>query len=117
MLAFLDLLIAILRTVRLPGDSSSSRLRYNAQKRGDGFIGMTHKFPAKPRFGDGRRHNLFVGVTQRPGALDDVKRFEKAFQRAFKSAIEERRLLKATWRTSNEPRGLVTPGIESVARN
>jgi hypothetical protein len=84
---------------------------------GTGFIGMTHKFPAKPRVGNGQRHNLFVGVTQRPGALDDVKRFEKAFQRAFKSAFKERRLLKATWRTSNEPRGLAAPGIESVARN
>jgi hypothetical protein len=84
---------------------------------GMGFIGMTHKFPAKPRVGNGQRHNLFVAVAQQPGALDDVKRFEKAFQMAFKSAFEERRLLKATWRTSNEPRGLVTPGIESVARN
>lgn len=81
------------------------------------FIGMTHKFPAKPRVENGQRHNLFVAVTQQPGVLDDVKRFEKTFQRAFKSAFEERRLLKATWRTSNEPRGLVTPGIESVARN
>ena len=49
---------------------------------------MTHKFPTKLKVTDGERHDRFVAMTQRIGALDDVKNFEKAFQEAFKSAIE-----------------------------
>jgi hypothetical protein len=50
--------------------------------------GMTRKFLAKPKVTDAQRHDRFVAMTQRIGALDDVKNFEKAFQEAFKSAIE-----------------------------
>jgi hypothetical protein len=94
----LPLVFAIMRTSE---SMLSSRLR--------GVIGMTHKFPTKPRVADDQRHNLFVAMTQQLGALDDVERFEKAFQKAFKSAFEERRLSKATRRTSNEPRGFAAP--------
>ena len=62
---------------------------------------MTHKFLIKPSVTDDQRHDRFVAMTHQIG-LHDVKNFEKAVQKAFKSAFEERRPLEATWRTSNE---------------
>lgn len=50
--------------------------------------GMTHKFPTKLKVTDGERYDRFVAMTQQIGALDDVKNFEEAFQKAFRSAIE-----------------------------
>ena len=53
-----------------------------------GVAGMTHKFLTKPKVTDIGRHDRFVAMTQQIGALDDVKNFENAFQKAFKSAFE-----------------------------
>ena len=49
---------------------------------------MTHKFPAKPKVSNIERYEHFAAMTQQIGALDDVKNFENAFQKAFKSAFE-----------------------------
>ena len=49
---------------------------------------MTRKFLTKPKVTDGERRDRFVAMTQQIGALDDVKNFEKAFQKTFKSAFE-----------------------------
>jgi hypothetical protein len=49
---------------------------------------MTRKLLAKPKSTDAERHKRFVAMAQQLGASDDVKDFEDAFQRAFKSAFE-----------------------------
>jgi hypothetical protein len=49
---------------------------------------MTHKSLTKPKVTDIERHDRFVAMTQKIGALDDVKNFEKAFQKPFKSAFD-----------------------------
>jgi hypothetical protein len=54
--------------------------------------GMTHKFPAKPKVSNIERYEHFAAMTQQIGAPDDVKNFERAFQKAFKSAFENRLL-------------------------
>jgi len=53
-----------------------------------GVAGMTHKSLTKPKVADMEPHDRFVAMTQRIGALDDGKNFEKAFQKAFKSSFE-----------------------------
>ena len=53
--------------------------------------GMTRKFLAKPKVTDAQRHDRFVAMTQRIGALDDVKNFEKAFQRAIENVACSKR--------------------------
>jgi hypothetical protein len=64
---------------------------------------MPHKFPTKPKVADGQRYHRFIAMTQRIGALDDVKRFEKAFKNAFETA-------SACWR---QPAGHQTNGPAS----
>ena len=49
---------------------------------------MTHKFPTKPDLTHTDRYDRFVATTQQIGALANLKNFEKAFQKAFKSALE-----------------------------
>ena len=49
---------------------------------------MTHKFPTKPDLTHTDRYDRFVAMTQQIGALANLKNFEKAFQKAFKSAVE-----------------------------
>ena len=45
---------------------------------------MADKFLTKPKVADGQRYRRFIAMTQRTGALDDVKGFEKAFKNASK---------------------------------
>jgi hypothetical protein len=65
--------------------------------------GMPHKYLTKPEVADGQRYRRFVAMTQRMGALDDVKGFEKAFKDAFETA-------SACWR---RPAGHQTNGPAS----
>jgi hypothetical protein len=59
---------------------------------------MTRKLLAKPKSTDAERHKRFVAMAQQPGASDDVKDFEEAFQKAFKSAFEHVARAKDTTR-------------------
>jgi hypothetical protein len=49
---------------------------------------VSHKFPTNFKVMAGERYDRFVAMTQRMAALDDVKNFEKAFQKALKDALE-----------------------------
>jgi hypothetical protein len=49
---------------------------------------MLHKYLLKPKISKGDRYDRFVAVRQQIGASDDVKYFEEALQKAFKSAFE-----------------------------
>ena len=64
---------------------------------------MSHKFLTKLKVADGQRYRRFIAMTQRIGALDDVKGFEKAFKNAFETA-------SACWR---RPAGHQTNGPAS----
>ena len=65
--------------------------------------GMAHKLSTKPKVSSVKRYERFFAMTQQIGALDDVKNFEKAFQRAFNNAFKERRLIEGTSRISSRP--------------
>jgi hypothetical protein len=65
--------------------------------------GMAHELPSKPKVSNAQRYERFFAMTQQIGALDDVKNFEKAFQRAFNSAFKERRLFEGTSRIMSRP--------------
>jgi hypothetical protein len=65
--------------------------------------GMSDKFLTEPKVADGQRYRRFIAMTQRTGALDDVKGFEKAFKSAFETA-------SACWR---RPAGHQTNGLAS----
>jgi hypothetical protein len=64
---------------------------------------MADKFLTKPKVADDQRYRRFIAMTQRIGALDDVKGFEKAFKNAFETA-------SACWR---RPAGRQTNGPAS----
>ena len=49
---------------------------------------MTQNFLLKPKVTDDQRHDRFVAMTHQIAALDDVKNFETAFQKAFKIAVD-----------------------------
>jgi hypothetical protein len=49
---------------------------------------VLHKYLLKPKVSNTDRYDRFVAVRQQIGASDDVKYFEQAFQKAFKSAFE-----------------------------
>jgi hypothetical protein len=50
--------------------------------------GMLHKHLIRPKVSHVDRYERFAAVWQGPAALDDAKNFEKAFQKAFRSAVE-----------------------------
>ena len=50
---------------------------------------MFDKYLSKLKVSSVDRYDRFAAVRQQIGALDDVKNFERAFQKAFKSALED----------------------------
>ena len=86
-----------LTTVWPAGDSFFAGIRYTARKLGVRAMslsrsrevnGMTRKFLTRPKVADGERHDRFVAMTQQIGASDNVKNFERAFQKAFQERCE-----------------------------
>jgi hypothetical protein len=49
---------------------------------------VLHKYLLKPKVSNGDRYDRFVAIRRQMGTSDDVKYFEEAFQKAFKSAFE-----------------------------
>jgi hypothetical protein len=50
---------------------------------------MFHRYLSKLKVSNVDRYDRFVAVRQQIGALDNTKNFERAFQKAFKSAFAE----------------------------
>jgi hypothetical protein len=50
---------------------------------------MFHRYLSKLKVSNVDRYDRFVAARQQIGALDDVTNFERAFQKAFKSAFED----------------------------
>jgi hypothetical protein len=49
---------------------------------------MLHKHLLRSKVSNVDRYERFVAVRQQAAASDDTKNFEKAFQKAFRSAVE-----------------------------
>jgi hypothetical protein len=50
---------------------------------------MFHRYLSKLKVSNVDRYDRFVAARQQIGALHDVTNFERAFQKAFKSAFED----------------------------
>jgi hypothetical protein len=50
---------------------------------------MFDKYVSKLTVSGVDRYDRFAAVRQQIGSLEDVKNFERAFQKAFKSALED----------------------------
>jgi hypothetical protein len=54
-----------------------------------GDVGMTRSFLVKSKIANGQRHDRSEIMAHQLGGLDDAKNFERAFEKAFKSAVDD----------------------------
>jgi hypothetical protein len=54
-----------------------------------GDVGMTRSFLVKSKIANGQRHDRSEITAHHLGGLDDAKNFERAFEKAFKSAVDD----------------------------